>query len=57
MQVISLTKNIKLLDSPGVVMSDNPSGTSLILKNCVKVCHSFNQLIIFAVVAETVLAP
>ncbi|CAI9715697.1 guanine nucleotide-binding protein-like 3 homolog [Octopus vulgaris] len=37
MQVISLTKNIKLLDSPGVVMSDNPSGTSLILKNCVKV--------------------
>ncbi|GAB1599107.1 guanine nucleotide-binding protein-like 3 homolog [Argonauta hians] len=37
MQLITLTKNIKLLDSPGVVMSDNPSGTSLILKNCVKV--------------------
>lgn len=37
LQEVSLSQSIKLLDSPGVVMSANPSDTSLILKNCVNV--------------------
>ena len=37
MQVVQLDKNIKLLDSPGVVMATNASDTAVILRNCVKV--------------------
>ena len=39
MQEVSLSQTIRLLDSPGVVMSANPSDTSLILKNCVNVSN------------------
>ena len=37
MQEINLDKNIKLLDSPGIVMSKRNDNTALILRNCVKV--------------------
>ena len=37
MQEIKLDKHIKLLDSPGIVMSKDENLASLALKNCVKV--------------------
>lgn len=37
MQEVHLDKHIKLLDSPGVVMTASSSDTSVILRNCVKV--------------------
>ncbi|XP_062601228.1 guanine nucleotide-binding protein-like 3 homolog [Saccostrea cucullata] len=36
MQEVHLDKHIKLLDSPGVVMTTSSSDTSVILRNCVK---------------------
>ncbi|EDV25385.1 uncharacterized protein TRIADDRAFT_23415, partial [Trichoplax adhaerens] len=36
MQEINLDKHIKLLDSPGIVMSKRNDNTGLILRNCVK---------------------
>ncbi|XP_061175833.1 guanine nucleotide-binding protein-like 3 homolog [Saccostrea echinata] len=36
MQEVHLDKHIKLLDSPGVVMTASSSDTSVILRNCVK---------------------
>lgn len=44
MQEINLDKNIKLLDSPGIVMSKRNDNTALILRNCVKVRISKAQL-------------
>lgn len=38
MQEVHLDKHIKLLDSPGIVMATGTSDTSVILRNCVKVC-------------------
>ena len=37
MQEVVLDKHVKLLDSPGVVMSSGSSDTQIILRNCVKV--------------------
>lgn len=37
MQEIKLDKHIKLLDSPGIVMSKDEDAASLALKNCIKV--------------------
>lgn len=40
MQEVKLDKHIKLLDSPGIVMSKDEDSASLALKNCLKV-HSY----------------
>lgn len=37
MQEIKLDKHIKLLDSPGIVMSKDEDSSSLALKNCIRV--------------------
>lgn len=37
MQEIKLDKHIKLLDSPGIVMSKDEDSASLALKNCIRV--------------------
>lgn len=37
MQEVQLDKHIRLLDSPGVVMANEKSDISVILRNCVKV--------------------
>jgi ribosome biogenesis GTPase A len=36
-QEVKLDKNIKLLDSPGIVISKEGDAASLVLKNCVRV--------------------
>ena len=41
MQEVQLDKHIKLLDSPGVVMAQNATDTSVILRNCVKVGNPY----------------
>ena len=46
MQEVQLDKHIKLLDSPGVVMAQNATDTSVILRNCVKVGKNAINIIV-----------
>jgi len=39
-QTVQLDKHIKLLDSPGIVMTTDMSDEAVILHNCVKVSNS-----------------
>ena len=36
-QEVQLAKNIKLLDSPGIVMATSNSEVAMVLRNCIKV--------------------
>ena len=37
MKEVTITKNIKILDSPGIVMTTGSNEAAVVLRNCVKV--------------------
>jgi len=50
MQEVSLNKNIKILDCPGIVMATGSSEAAVILRNCVKVSKRMDcsvRLVVF----------